>query len=205
MKTYYLKAVLIIAFSVACLFTMAQEKDISFGAKGGFNMATFQESINTKSKPGIVAGITVDYNIKDDFFILSGLEYVVKGNKVDGGEGNGDGIDLNYLQLPVHIAYKYELTQDIKLVADIGPYFAYGIRGKIKYKAIGDYEAYDINAFDDGAYKRFDLGLGLGAGIEVSRINIRIGYDHGLSKINEFQSIVDMENCSVAFTVGYKF
>lgn len=205
MMNYFFKTVLISAFSVSCLFTTAQEKDITFGAKGGFNMATFQESKNTKSKPGIVAGVTVDYNIKGDFFIFSGLEYVVKGPKVDGGEGNGDRINLNYLQLPVHIAYKYELTPDLKLVADIGPYLAYGISGEIKYKAIGDYEAYEVDAFDDGAYKNFDLGVGLGVGMEVSRINIRIGYDYGLSKINEFQSIVDMENSSIAFTVGYKF
>jgi len=62
-----------------------------------------------------------------------------------------------------------------------------------------------VKAFEDGAYKSFDFGLGLGAGIEVSRINIRIGYDYGLAKINEFQSIIEAKNSSLAFTAGLKF
>jgi len=205
MMNYSFKTILIIGFSVACLLAAAQEKNIIFGVKGGVNMATLQDSKNTKSKPGPVAGITVDYNIEGDFFILSGLEYVAKGIKVDGGEGNGDRVNLNYLQLPIHIAYKYKLTPDVKLVAGIGPYLAYGISGEIKYKAIGDYEAYEVKAFEDGAYKSFDFGLGLGAGIEVSRINLRIGYDYGLAKINDFQSISELKNSSIAFTAGLKF
>lgn len=168
-------------------------------------MATLQDTKNTKSKAGIVAGITADYNIKGDIFILSGLEYVAKGLIADGGEGNGDRVNLNYLQLPAHIAYKYELAPNVKLVAGIGPYLAYGVSGELKYKAIGDYEAYEVNAFEDGAYKSFDFGLGLGAGIEVNRINIRIGYDYGLTKINEFKSIIEAKNSSIAFTAGFKF
>ena len=199
------KTVLIIAFSVACISTTAQEKNVAFGVKGGVNMANLRESQNTKSKPGIVAGITADYHIRDNFFILSGLEYVVKGLKVDGGQGNGDRADLGYIQLPVHEAYKYELAPDMKLTADFGPYLAYGISGKIKYKAIGDYEAYEIDAFDDGVYKSFDLGVGLGAGIELRDIHIRLGYDYGMSKVNDFQSTGDKKNSSVALTVGYTF
>ncbi len=205
MKKITLKTFLIAVFAMVCLFTSAQEKNFILGVKGGFSMADFQDSKHTKSRLGIVAGVTVDYQIKGDLFVLSGLEYVVKGTKVDGGEGNGDGISLNYLQLPVHFGYKYELTPDIKLVGDIGPYLAYGISGKIKYNAIGDYEAYEIDAFGDDAYKNFDFGLGLGVGVEVSQLNLRIGYDYGLSKINDFQSIVEIDNACITLTAGYKF
>jgi hypothetical protein len=205
MKKITFKTLLATLFALSCLFASAQEKNLILGVKGGINLADFQDSKNTKSKIGIVAGVTVDYNIMGDLFILSGLEYVGKGSETDGGEGNGDGIDLNYLQLPVHLGYKYALTPDIKLVGDIGPYLAYGISGKIKYKAIGDYEAYEIDAFGDDAYKSFDLGLGLGVGVEVSQVNLRIGYDYGLSKINEFQSIVEIENSCITLTAGYKF
>jgi hypothetical protein len=199
------KTVLTIVVLIAWHFTSAQEDNLTLGVKGGFGMSTFQDTQHTKSKPGLVAGVTVDYNIASGLYILSGIEYIVKGTKVDGGGGNGDRANLNYLQLPVHIGYKYELMPGIKLVADIGPYLAYGIGGEIKYKAIGNTEAYETNSFDNGVYKRFDLGMGLGVGAEVNQINIRIGYDYGMLKIQDFSAVKDIQNASVTFTLGYKF
>lgn len=199
-----IKTLLAIVLSMAFFSSTAQEKTLIYGLKGGINLSQTLNTINTKSKLGLVAGLTVDYNLNGNFYISSGLEYVPKGHLIDGGTGNGDRVNLNYLQLPVHFAYRYVLSSDVKIIADIGPYFAYGLSGKIKYKAIGSIEAYEVEAFGDGLYKRFDVGVGIGLGIDVKQINLRLGYDYGLSTVNDFQSIGNLRTSSLVLTIGYR-
>ena len=43
---------------------------------------------------------------------------------------------LYYLEMPVHIGYKYALSERVKLLADIGPYFAVGLSGKSEFSGI---------------------------------------------------------------------
>lgn len=92
---------------------------------------------------------------------------------------------LYYLEMPVHIGYKYALSERVKLLADIGPYFAVGLSGKSEFrgddKSLSAENPYEGNLFKNDTYKRFDAGAGADIGVEIEqRLQIAIGYQMSL-------------------------
>ena len=106
-----------------------------------------------------------------------------------------------YLQLPVYVGYKLEIAQNTKLVFNFGPYFAYGVGGKIKAKSRGEKDSEDL--FGDELLKRFDFGLGAGAGIEFGSYFAGLKYELGLTDISRGYN--ECKNRNASFSVGYRF
>lgn len=116
----------------------------------------------------------------------------------------------DYLQLPVLARFNWKIGQDVKLHIAAGPYFAYGIGGKGKYKDMdmtknGYSETEEsFNPFVNTYFKRFDWGLMFNAGIEVKRFTLNASYDLGLGKQYSSDNM-DLKYQTVSFTVGYRF
>lgn len=184
----------------------AQDNQFTFGVKAGVNMSNMNGDVNgNKVRFGYNIGVTLDYAINQDWYILSGLQYTTKGTNFDKVLGIKQSLHAAYLQLPIHAAYKLEVAPETKLVFHAGPYLAYGLNGKAKTTLKGnnnDYEAGKTNTFDD--IKRFDMGLGLGAGIEFGKIGIDLGWDYGLLNIVK-EGEGTIRNGNAYLTVGYKF
>jgi len=244
-----MKTIKLILFTAALLIGInanAQLNPVSFGIKGGMNLSTFAGDMDgTKSKVGFHAGLTMDINLPSNFYIGSGLEFTTKGFKdfelFKSGSAkatlNGSG-NAMYLQIPVHLGYKINVAPSTNIVFHAGPYFAYGVGGKIKFDKVtvkeggtsvsikfedllnimkesgidfeGEITQSDIDemkkgtdTFGDDAMKRFDFGIGLGAGVEIWKFTAGIGYDFGLSDIG--REGVKVNNRNGYISVGYKF
>lgn len=244
-----MKTIKIILFTAAFLIginTNAQFNPISFGIKGGMNLSTYAGDLDgTKSKVGFHAGLTMDINLPSNFYIGSGLEFTTKGFKdyelfKSGNvkatlDGSGNAM---YLQIPVHLGYKIDVAPSTKIVFHAGPYFAYGIGGKMQFDkvtlkegsnsvTIGFNELFDMleeagyeidgeitqsdidelskkhDTFGDDGMKRFDVGIGVGAGVEIWKFTAGIGYDFGLSDIG--REGIKVNNRNGYISVGYKF
>lgn len=224
----------IILLSVISLFALnitAQHRPLTFGIKAGTNLSNLggDGMDGSDAKFGYNFGITVDYSITDNFFLASGIEFTNKGAKSELSESLSSG-DLvydfklkqtataNYLQLPIHAGYKFNISKAIKLNFHAGPYFAFGIAGKTKTKLsgndlgkalvmdeAGEYNP-EIDTFSDDALKRFDLGLGLGAGIEYEAFNVGLGYDFGLLNVSHTEGDdYDIRTQNAYLAIGYKF
>lgn len=188
----------------------AQDNQFTFGVKAGVNMSNMDiKHIDTKVKFGYNIGVTVDYAINQDWYILSGLQYTTKGTKIDYSIFEAK-LNAAYLQLPIHAGYKLEIAPETKLVFHAGPYFAYGINGKAKASTNYFEELEDewgiegtgkSNTFD--TIDRFDMGLGLGVGIEFGKFGLDLGWDYGL--INIAKEDGTTRNGNAYLTVGYKF
>jgi hypothetical protein len=139
-------------------------------------------------------------DMKGYWKIMSGLEYIGKGYKTKAG-GEKLVTHLNYLELPVYVAYAYPISSGT-LFAGAGPYFAYGIGGKIKSSFVS------INSFGEngaGGYKRFDAGLGLIAGYKMNNgFSVHIAYDLGLANIAFSSQDFTAKNRSISLNVGYE-
>lgn len=203
-----MKTMKTILFAVALLIGVnayAQDGKAEFGVKAGLNMSNFNGDVeDTKVKIGFNVGVTLDYALTDarDWYLMTGLEYTTKGAK---GKKVGDikpSVNAAYLQLPVHVGYKFDVTEATRLSFHAGPYLAYGVNGKRKFKE-GSAEL-SLDTFDDNAYKRFDFGLGLGAGAEFGKIGVGLGYDFGLLNIADAKDVT-IRNGNAYLTVGYKF
>ena len=134
--------------------TMSAQEDSKWTVKAGMGMSSIVGSdADTKSVISYKAGISYDLGLSEKFSIIPGLEFVTKGFKSDAIDGN---ISMSYLQVPIHAAYKFSISDNMKLSVKAGPYVAYGLFGS----DIEWYGGGETNVFDsDGGYNRFDAGV----------------------------------------------
>lgn len=79
-------------------------------------------------------------------------------------------ISLNYLEIPVNIVYKFPLIA-YKFLVFGGPYLAYGINGKANFNGKSNDITWGTNE-EENDFKPIDLGLNIGAGIEINNLRI---------------------------------
>lgn len=199
MKT--IKLLLVATLILAGISLKAQDNPFTFGVKAGVNMSSVTgDDDGTKVRFGYNIGVTVDYAINQDWYILSGLQYTTKGTNLDKIGSIKPSMHAAYLQLPIHAAYKLEVAPETKLVFHAGPYLAYGLNGDLKFEEDGEKLSY--NTFD--YFKRFDAGLGLGVGAEFGKFGVDLGWDFGLVNIVD-KGDGTIRNANAYLTVGYKF
>lgn len=184
----------------------AASAQLNLGVKGGVNMSNFygQELNDKNAKIGFHAGLSMDYDFAPSMAIQSGLFFTTKGYSVKGNSLEYTE-NLMYLQVPVHFAYKQEVTPGTRIVFHAGPYVAYGVAGKRTLKA-GTLEGNSDKIFGDGVlqYKPFDAGLGLGVGAEFGSFLVDVGWDMGLLNISNATS-GNVKNQNAYLSLGFKF
>ncbi|MDD2475258.1 MAG: porin family protein [Dysgonamonadaceae bacterium] len=197
-----LKLSLVIAFLGMISIVSAQTASLSI--KAGLNMSNYygDDLTDRNMKPGFHAGLGADLELTPNMFVQTGLFFSTKGAKFS-DTGEGDWIDANitanYLQIPVHFAYKIDVTPGTKVVLHAGPYLAYGVSGKMKLGSL------EVNTFDkDLGFKPFDAGLGLGVGAEFGVILVDLGWDMGLTNISRASS-GNIKNQNAYLSLGYRF
>lgn len=209
-----LKATLV-AFVLTFATNINAQSPISVGVKAGLNVSNQSYksggvSISGDAKIGFNAGLTLDINLPSNLAVMSGLELSTKGIKFD-IENTEVSTNAMYLQLPIHLGYKIEVAPRTKVHFNAGPYMAYGIGGKSKTSVLG--QDFKEDTFGDDALKRFDFGLGIGAGITfIDKVQIRLGYDFGLANvgrkginIDEGSYDIKVKNRNFYVSLGYLF
>lgn len=229
-----IKITLAAIFLIGGLSASAQEKKFFFGAKAGFVFSDLSEySYKTRMKHSFTGGLTFDYFLNRDLYISSVIEFANKGAKFDllnKNEEEGTSLDIKnstiaafYIQVPVHLGYKFDLSEKTRLMVQAGPYVAYGISGQTELgdevvlrtpegattMSLNDYiKMIDgwrrgEETFSDTHFREFDWGIGIGMGVEYEHVNISFRYDFGLYNISQEAGKVKNRNASV--TLGYKF
>lgn len=197
--------------------------------KGGINLATqlikdndgkgsLDHAINT----GFHFGFTTDIPINYMFIFEPGLIISSKGSKIQENIEDFFGyqallkqrINLYYLDVPLNIKYLHYLDEEIKLFGSVGPYFGIGLHGraKVTFENLdnGNKETAKENIEwgndeYENEFKRPDVGISVGGGIELRTLLIGLYYDFGLIKINtysDYGSII--KNRVIMITLGYK-
>ena len=189
----------------------AVSAQMNLGVKGGVNMSNFYgDELDDKNvKIGFHIGLAADYDFAYNSAIQTGLFFTTKGAKYTSSFGDASGeltVNPMYLQIPVHYAYKIDVSPGTRVVLHAGPYAAYGVGGKSKLSgSVGDIGAeYEEDVFGDDGFKRFDAGLGLGVGAEFGPLLFDIGWDMGLVNIADSED-ADIKNQNAYLSVGYKF
>lgn len=205
MKFSILAAMLLVA-------TVASAQ-LSLGLKGGVNMSNlYGDDLNDENvKIGFNVGLMADYDLAYNMAIQSGLFFSTKGSKYSASYGSAS-VDVSvnpmYLQLPIHYAYKLDVTPGTRIVFHAGPYAAFGVGGKTKVKGSLGSETLEIDGADvfgdDNLLKPFDAGIGLGVGAEFGAILVDLGWDMGLVNISNLSN-GNIKNQNAYLSVGFKF
>lgn len=213
----------IVALALFCLFVatslQAQVGLFSYGVKAGVSLS------NTRTKDfdmgvGLDAGIFADYNITRRVFLRSGLEFTMKGAKLDyrwENTSEGDRLfhhdkyhyHLNYLQLPVMIGYRHPIAPDTYVYVSGGGYFALGIWSRMKAQetfvvvdngnAQPTSDDYEEKGFKDLHFKPVDFGLLANIGVEHGPYSLTVGYEYGLLNIHKTGNAHPTETRSASY------
>jgi hypothetical protein len=191
----------------ACLLTLTFNSfSQAIQIIGGVNFANMLikdndgiTSEDMKLKPGIQAGVSVEYPLLDNLFLESGLLFLTKGVKYHSkGEFLGynyEGttkMNLQYLDIPINLKTYFDVSNN-KVFITTGPYIGIGINGNytIEYSINGETEK-DKEKIEWGTdknsdeLKRLDYGLYLGTGIEIANLQLELGYSLGLANISPY-------------------
>lgn len=209
-----MKKVLLFFVLVAMSVVSVNAQDnLKWGVMAGMNVSKYTIT-GFDSRIGFHAGVKAELGLSQeasgaymDFAALLTL----KGAKVDGGSLASIKFNPYYLEVPVHVGYKYAVNDDFALFGSVGPYIAVGLFGKVKAKvdgSIADLEELDTDSasediFGNDGLKRFDFGLGLKAGVEFSKkYQLAISYDFGLVEVAKD---LGMKNRNLMISLGYMF
>ncbi len=190
----------------------AQDK-IQFGVRAGMNINSLSEG-ELDSRIGYHVGAVMDWNVAKNLYVQPGLFFTTRGAKSE-SKFEEEGIqvseetkyNLNYLQIPISVSYRFPVSKQFKIDVNAGPYFAMGIGGKVKseYSAAGQSEKEEGDIFGDkGDCKRFDAGLRVGAGVHIQKFSVGLIYDLGLANIAKGEG-GKLKNGSFQISLGYNF
>lgn len=204
MKTRIKTGVLTLALLVGTLFSVNAQDNIIFGVRGGMNVSNISGKGHgglTMPRVGYNVGVTVDYALAPQLYLLSGIDFTTKGYYLKSTTVTPEvKSEAMYLQLPVHVGYLVPVNNSTQVVFHVGPYVAYGIGGKTKEVGTNVSE----KTFHKDGLKKFDFGVGAGVYIDYSGFTIGVGYDHGLLNLTGHKR-PSLYNSVASARLGVKF
>ena len=199
---------------LSLLFASASFAQVKLGVTAGLNASNVIEENNegSKYKAGFQAGLVADFGITENFSIIPELLFSQRGGKDEISEEGykmSSSTTLNYLQLPVNFAYKFNVGYGSKLFIFAGPYAGYALSGKRKVDLkLGngtDSGSGDIKfGSKEDEVKPFDFGLNAGIGYEYEKVFFKLQWNPGLANLTNVSGY-SSKNTNVAVTVGYYF
>ena len=197
---------------VLCSFAGAMfAQGLKFGVTAGLNVSNEVTKLGPISlepdwKAGFQAGVFLDYALTSNLSLVPELLFAQRGGilKPEGGVSLTE--TLNYIQLPINLAYKFDLGNEQKFFPFAGIYLGYGISGTSKEKGGIFSVSHDVKfgSGENDDMKAFDYGLNLGVGYQYSHIIFRLQYNLGIANLSNVDDRI-YKNKNFAATVGYMF
>lgn len=194
MKKFFMMAVM----TVLTITASAQvEKGMRYGITFTGTMSKYSELPNTENTFGYGGGFILEYNFTPNVYLGSGLEFGLRGTKVQTLDVAGKTFLVDYslksynLIIPVNIGGRVNLSKNVALFAQVGPYASYAIK-KAELEILG---------YSTISGENFDWGFNGKIGIEFSQIQLFGGYELGMKEVWPEEA----KNRSVVFGVGYTF
>lgn len=216
----------LLVFSLLLFAGTSAFSQIRVGLKGGLNLADmkYEPKDQTSGTPdarsllSFHAGLIVDVPLVQGLALQPGIMLEGKGSKVENVGSNWSftqKVNPLYLEVPVNVLFKPTIGTGTKLYFGLGPYFAWGVGGKISYSGnIGNFNGYTDKVIkfgnnSDDYLKSTDMGANVLAGFEFSS-GLLVGAQYGISLTNNAPDGSNnankiLRNKVLSFSVGYLF
>lgn len=184
-----MKKIYFILAAAAMFFAVDANAQLGVGI--GYNLLNITQTLGDESDDDSLDGFYVeavyDFNFLEKNWGSLGLQPGIR--YTFGGETETDEIlgvttrasrAEHYLDVPVHVKYAYDaVPSKLKVYAFAGPVFSVGLSSAVS-ASVND-AVVKTNNYKDSDYGRFDVKLGLGAGVTVvEKLNLKLGYNIGM-------------------------
>lgn len=199
----------------ACLGSQAQEVRAGMTAGMTMNTPTYFSTF-----VGYNVGLRAEVATRENSSTIFGLGVMLsdKSWRYDYPEGetfmglNEPSIKAHptYLDIPLHVGYRWEVSPKLRVFATAGPTVSIGLYGKekISYTGAGSHRA-TMKAADnvfDYEMERIDASLGYRFGIELKReVQLSVSQDWGLRTIEKQSSGMKIRNRCFTLGLTYMF
>ncbi len=163
---------------------------------GSVNPRRSGESESATNFHGIQLGATADFNLKNNFSLLTGALYsVVYGSKVQ-NYSSADSVSYSTfghaIDIPLRLTYSYPVNKNLKVFGFAGPNLNIGLFQPQKITAVMSAELKSLTGIETRNYdlyknaviNRMNFQLGAGGGIQYKNYQLKAGYDFGINSIN---------------------
>ena len=191
------------------LLTIPAYAQLSFGIKGGVNVAAFSikeqgATIPQSSINGFTLGAVLEIGITDNIFIQPEAIFLQKGSELNTSIAEIK-TNVNYLDIPILLKIKLLNTDLLNVNLLGGPSFGLALNGET---TTAGGQTVDLSFGGDNGLKRLDLGIHAGGGIGVNLGSIGVfgdvRYLFGVSNISE-DANREIKNKGLNLSVGLIF
>jgi hypothetical protein len=175
------------------------QSPISFGLKGGFNIANIAgEDFDADARFGLTAGAVIDISVPVlPFGVESGLYYSQKGADFTGGI-----LRLDYLEVPVLAKFQLGPSGPITPHLVVGPYMGFNIKAESESEGFTEDVSDSINSTEFGGA----VGVGIDFNLGVTKLNARAQYGYGFTDVFDDGGGGDAgNNAALSVTAGIWF
>jgi hypothetical protein len=179
----------VIAGFIFLVSTYVSKAQVNMAVRGGLNMSSINFYDFKPEKRSLVrlnGGLMLDFPFDDRWSLNTGLGYSGKGVKhtrtPSTGRIDSFTINLNYVELPVNIAYRLTEKQQTNFIIGAGPCLGYGFNGKISTVNSNRPITEHLHKKETDQYKRFDFGMNANISCEIDhRYGLRFDYSSSIS------------------------
>lgn len=195
----------ILKITVLILFITSQVDAQQFGVNGGLDILGAGYSFNgehmhTKGQMGFHVGMTIEFKLSEAFAISSGLIFTEKGFQEDVQISGEDKTTFFYFDIPALLIYKIPTGLN-HIYFQGGPYLGAGLFTNLTGD---DFEMDNGFGPEPGQYRRADVGMKFGGGVETGAWRFGLCYNMGLMDIRNATD-TNVRNMVLGLDVTYLF
>lgn len=210
----------------ALIFAVAIVSAQTYRIEAGFvSPKQSGSSFSTNYFNGIRLGATAEFDLKNNFSLLTGALYsVVYSTKVQYyGLASADSVSSktfgHSIDVPLHLTYSLPITKDLKIFAFAGPKLNIGLAQPRKTTAILSQSTIDFiesqggiapttgteDLYKSAMISRINFQMGAGGGVQWKNYQLKGGYDFGINSINKIDSSKLLHQSGWYVSLVYQF
>lgn len=188
----------LIAGALCAPFTVAQAQG-QVGAIVGATFASLRGVDGLDSRTGLMGGLSLVLPLAGGIALQPEVLFVSKG--AEGSEGDVEGLELNYVEVPVLLRLSMGQGSLVNPHLYAGPYLGYNISCNVEGTSV------DCDDVPGISKKSVDVGGTLGGGLDFSLGGLvltgGLRYSFGVSKVADFDSALIDESVKNGVFVVY--
>ena len=181
-----MKRFLIIAAIAMMAFSVASSAQSRFGVTAGmnFNSAKIQD-VKMDAQAGWNVGLTYKLDLPLGFSLQPSLVYTQKGAFIGDKDLAGITQKVGALNLPVSVQWGPDLLVARPFI-DVTPYVGYSLFNKAEAEVLGVAE-------EKSGKNAFDYGLGVGAGLNVWKLQVIVRYNWNFGVLGSLKDFAGVD------------
>ena len=175
-------------------FSGSDQIEYHYGVVAGLNFSTIKSNYNSDMDivTGVAGGLAAQIVWPMGFMAQPEILFSKKGCIF---AGNGLRYDIDYLEVPVKLTYRFNLA-DVKPFGFVAPYAAYVLN-------LTEHSGVESDDTFSDQINKLDYGFSVGAGFDVWRIQLSFRYIWGLAQVADYS--IQTRNRGLNFSAGVFF